>query len=193
MSHTAAPSLELDRAAILARFERVRRRSRELFGIVSDEAYYTRPIALRNPIVFYEGHLVGFAVNTLLKKALGQPGIDESLEVLFARGIDPEQSARPEPAESPWPSRDRVLAYVEEADARLREALATAPLHEPGHPLLDRARRCSPSSSTRRCTRRPCSTSGTGCRSSRSVLPRARRSRLVGRPAPHGVASRGAS
>jgi gamma-glutamyl hercynylcysteine S-oxide synthase len=137
MSPTAAPSFELDRAAILTRFERVRRRSRELFGIVSDEAYYTRPIALRNPIVFYEGHLVGFAVNTLLKKALGQPGIDESLEVLFARGIDPEQAPDPA-AESPWPARDRVLAYVEAADARLREALATAPLHEPGHPLLDR-------------------------------------------------------
>jgi gamma-glutamyl hercynylcysteine S-oxide synthase len=138
MPPTAAPPLELDRVAILDRFARVRRRSRELFAIVSDEAYYARPIALRNPIVFYEGHLVAFAVNALLKKGLGQPGIDESLEVLFARGIDPEQTPDPA-AESAWPARDRVLAYVGAAEGRLREALATAPLQEPGHPLLDRA------------------------------------------------------
>ena len=43
--------------------------------------------------MFYEGHLPGFSFNTLVKKALGRPGIDEGLERLFARGIDPESGA----------------------------------------------------------------------------------------------------
>jgi gamma-glutamyl hercynylcysteine S-oxide synthase len=136
---TAANGSKLDSAALVERFARARRRSAELFALVSDEAYYSRPITLRHPIVFYEGHLAAFAVNTLLKKALGEPGIDAELEVLFARGIDPEHAAAAAPARQLWPSRERVLAYAGEADRRLRAALADAQLSQPGHPLLDRA------------------------------------------------------
>jgi len=89
----AAARPSLDRAALLDRFRRVRARSRQLFDLITPDAYYSRPIALRNPIVFYEGHLASFSVNTLIKKALGEPGIDPDLEVLFARGIDPESEA----------------------------------------------------------------------------------------------------
>ena len=71
------------------RYRRNRARSRELFALLSDEAYYSQPIALRHPIVFYEGHLPGFSFNTLVKKALGGASIDARLESLFARGIDP--------------------------------------------------------------------------------------------------------
>ena len=44
----------------------------------------SRPIALRHPIAFYEGHLPGFSFNALVKKALGRPGVDPQLEELFA-------------------------------------------------------------------------------------------------------------
>jgi ergothioneine biosynthesis protein EgtB len=64
-----------------------------LFDMLAEEAYYSRPIALRHPIVFYEGHLPGFSFNTLVKKGLGLPSIDTRLETLFARGIDPHESA----------------------------------------------------------------------------------------------------
>ena len=64
-----------------------------MFDLLAEEAYYSQPIALRHPIVFYEGHLPGFSFNTLVKKALGRPGIDARLEALFARGIDPHESA----------------------------------------------------------------------------------------------------
>jgi len=57
-----------------------------------DEAYYSQPISLRHPIVFYDGHLPGFSFNTLVKKALGGASIDPVLETLFARGIDPDES-----------------------------------------------------------------------------------------------------
>src|SRR6476646_9217886 len=135
---TSTASLDLDRRLLLARFDRVRRRSRELFALIADDAYYSRPITLRNPIVFYEGHLAAFSINTLIKKALHQPGIDDELEVLFARGIDPELSPSADNLRALWPSRDRVAAYVRESDARLREALTSATLDVPGDPFLDR-------------------------------------------------------
>ena len=108
-----ATTLTLDRFALLGRFRRVRARTREMFTLLDDTVYYERPIALRNPIVFYEGHLPAFAVNTLIRKALGGPGIDPHLEVIFARGIDPDTEAlavaRGNPA---WPSREAVAAYA---------------------------------------------------------------------------------
>ena len=65
-----------------------------MFDMLDESAYFERPIALRNPVVFYEGHIPAFAVNTLVKKALGKPGIDEHLEIIFARGIDPTRKPR---------------------------------------------------------------------------------------------------
>src|SRR6476469_6927690 len=88
---TAATAL--DRAALSDWYRRIRQRSRQLFDLVQPEAYFSRPIALRHPIVFYEGHLPAFSVNTLVKKGLGRPGVDDALERLFARGIDPEDEA----------------------------------------------------------------------------------------------------
>jgi ergothioneine biosynthesis protein EgtB len=124
---------------LVDRFDRVRARTRRIFDLVEDEAYYSRPISLRHPLVFYEGHLSAFAVNALIKKALGQRGIDERLEILFARGIDPDtEASAAAKSRSLWPSRDEVRAYNAEADRRLRETLMRTDLDRPGHPLLDR-------------------------------------------------------
>jgi ergothioneine biosynthesis protein EgtB len=137
-AHAVRPSP----ADFVDRYRRNRARSHELFAMLADEAYYSRPIALRHPVVFYEGHLPGFSFMTLVKKALGGPSIDDGLERLFARGIDPPEStaARPEPPgpHLQWPSREVVRAFAEEADRRVIEALEQADLERPGHPLLDR-------------------------------------------------------
>src|SRR5258705_5199897 len=73
----------------VAAYRRNRQRSRALFDLLAEDVYYSQPIDLRHPIVFYEGHLPAFSFNTLVKRALGRPGIDAGLEQLFARGIDP--------------------------------------------------------------------------------------------------------
>lgn len=118
-------------------YRRNRERSRTLFNLLVDEAYYSQPIALRHPVVFYDGHLPAFSFNTLVKKALGGVSIDERLERLFARGIDPAEAAAGPRFQ--WPSREAVQAFVEEADHRVLEALEREDLDRPGHPLLDRA------------------------------------------------------
>lgn len=132
-----------NRQALLQRYNRNRERTAQLFSLVSDEAYYSRPIAIRNPIVFYHGHMPAFAFNTLIKKGLGRPGIDARLENLFARGIDPHEAstnarARGNEADL-WPTRDEVTAFCDEADRQVRDALAHGDIDQPGHPLLDHA------------------------------------------------------
>jgi len=127
------------REILLERYRRNRSRSAELFALVSDEAYYSQPIALRHPIAFYEGHLPGFSFNALVKKALGQPPVDPRLENLFARGIDPHESSEAGAGRIQWPSRNAVRAFADEADRRVIDALAHAELDQPGHPLLDRS------------------------------------------------------
>src|SRR5207247_3893959 len=77
----------LDRDQLIAWYRRNRQRSSAIFGLIADEAYYSRPIAQRHPLVFYEGHLPAFSFNTLVKRALGARDIDEGLQRLFARGI----------------------------------------------------------------------------------------------------------
>ena len=125
------------REKLADRFVAMRARSRALFDLLAPDAYYERPIALRHPIVFYEGHLAAFNFNTLVKRALGQRGIDADLERLFARGIDPEDDQPSAPF--PWPARREVQAFAAEADRRVLDALLTAPIDQSGHPLLDRA------------------------------------------------------
>src|SRR5207245_8531227 len=134
----------IDRAALIAWYRRNRERSRALFDLLIDEnSYYSRPIPLRHPIVFYEGHVPAFSFNTLVKTALGADSIDPELEVLFARGIDPptdQSPARgPESDRERWPSRLVVREFAQAADARVIEALTHDEIDRPGHPLLDRA------------------------------------------------------
>src|SRR5690348_2976641 len=115
----------LDRDAAVAWYRRNRRQSEALFDLLAESAYYSRPIALRHPIVFYEGHLPAFSFNTLVKRALGGPGIDPHLETLFARGIDPHEGAGGGDSDprTGWPGRDVVRAFAAEADARVIDAL----------------------------------------------------------------------
>src|SRR5207249_11095649 len=124
---TQSPAL--NREALIGSYQQNRARSHALFDLLVDDSYYSRPIALRHPIVFYEGHLPAFSFNTLVKKALGGPSIDPQLEALFARGIDPHESAgsngtgRSSTA-SGWPDRAVVQQFAAEADRQVMQALA---------------------------------------------------------------------
>lgn len=132
----AAPTV--DRVALTSWYRTNRARSRALFDMLVDEAYYSQPIALRHPIVFYEGHLPAFSFNTLVKRALGRRPIDEALERLFARGIDPDETAASGgDGRQRWPSREVVRAFAAEADRQVLEALEHADLDRRGDPLLD--------------------------------------------------------
>jgi formylglycine-generating enzyme required for sulfatase activity len=126
----------VNRDELIATYRRYRARTGQLFELVTPDAYYERPIALRNPIVFYEGHLPGFSVNTLVKLALKREGVDARLEALFARGIDPEDEAAVRSPTDVWPSREEVQAFAAACDARVEEALRTGTLVNEDVPQL---------------------------------------------------------
>jgi ergothioneine biosynthesis protein EgtB len=123
-----------DGESLIEWYLRNRARSRMLFDSVSPRAYEARPISLRNPICFYEGHIPAFAVNTLLKGWLNQPGIDAGFERLFERGIDPEDETHVGAAPE-WPSRDAILDYARRADERIRDVLENGDLGD-ARPVL---------------------------------------------------------
>src|SRR4249920_1177945 len=138
--------MAFDRTAAVEWYRRNRARSRAIFDLLVEDAYYSQPIALRHPIVFYEGHLPGFSFNTLVKKGLGRPSIDARLETLFARGIDPHEAqtgaggagqvgrgdAGRTSGPSPWPLRDEVHRFADEADRQVIDALLHADVDRPG-------------------------------------------------------------
>ncbi len=130
-ANTSATALAVDRAGAVEWYLRNRARSRGIFDVIDPSVYYARPIALRNPIVFYEGHLPAFSIIALLRRGLGLPAVDARLETLFARGIDPATEATAVPrsgAETTWPTREAVLAFAAAADYAVVDALTRAPL-----------------------------------------------------------------
>ena len=125
-----------DRRACVEWFDRNRRRSRELFDSVVPDAYEARPIPLRNPICFYEGHLPAFNVNTLVKRGLRERGIDPDYEILFERGIDPEDESAVGRPPFRWPAREAIQAYGDRADQAIRQALLEKDVVRDDRPVL---------------------------------------------------------
>lgn len=129
---------ENERKDILQWYDENRRHTEQLFASIRPEAYYSRPIPLRQPIVFYEGHFAAFNYITLVRRALGREPFDEKLDVLFERGIDPETVDEAKAADAMWPAREVVLDYVRRADENVRDTLANDVLVDGSNPLLVR-------------------------------------------------------
>ncbi|HEY3886652.1 MAG TPA: DinB family protein, partial [Vicinamibacterales bacterium] len=119
-------STAVDTAAAVEWYRRNRARTEAIFDLIDPAVYYSRPIALRNPIVFYEGHLPAFSVLAFLRRGLGRSPVDARLETLFERGIDPADEASAVPrsgASTMWPSRDEVRAFARACDEAMLDAL----------------------------------------------------------------------
>jgi gamma-glutamyl hercynylcysteine S-oxide synthase len=114
-----APKLQ---PALLARLEEARTRTDELFKVLAPNAFYDRPIAERHRLIFYLGHLEAFDWN-LLGPELGLEAIDESLNKLFAFGIDPVDGGLPTDNASDWPAIAEVERYNHGVRSRLDERL----------------------------------------------------------------------
>ena len=102
-------------------------------------AYYERPIPLRHPVVFYEGHIPAFSVNCFLKKALGHRGLDRELEVLFARGSIRTNKRKPRNRRSvSGRPAMRFGSTRGQADTAILEALESATIEGDGNAVLRR-------------------------------------------------------
>jgi len=109
-----------DRAALRAAWER----SDRIFNLLAPGALLARPIRLRQPFLFYVGHLPAFAWNHLWRGALGRASFDEAKDRLFERGIDPPDDADPvADAAEAWPAREDVVAYRDRVRGELEGVL----------------------------------------------------------------------
>jgi len=138
-SMSRMPAPEVDVATCRRWFRRNRDRSRAWFDLLVDDAYESRPIAQRHPVVFYEGHVAAFNVNTLVKLGLGLAGVDAELETLFERGIDPDEGdVDASSTRATWPSRSEVLAFAAGADRAIEAAFEHRDLLRFDRPVLRR-------------------------------------------------------
>jgi ergothioneine biosynthesis protein EgtB len=125
---------------LLAAFAAARTRTEQIFAVVAPAAYDERPIPLRHPIRFYDGHLDAFNFNTLCRGVLGQASFAPELDALFARGIDPEDDAASAAHRiTCWPAAAEVRAYKEAAGQRVRQALIDPGIFASG-PFLRRGK-----------------------------------------------------
>jgi gamma-glutamyl hercynylcysteine S-oxide synthase len=97
-----------------------------LFGLVSDEALYERPIADRHRLIFYLGHLDAFDWNQVARGALQEPAFHPTFDGLFEAGIDPPPGQAPQDSAADWPRVDEVRAYVGRVRAELDRRWAEA-------------------------------------------------------------------
>ena len=126
------------RQDLLGRISDARRRSDELFRILSPDAMYERPIAERHRVVFYVGHLEAFDWN-LLHENVGLKPFHSAFDRLFAFGIDPLGGGLPTDQPSDWPELAEVHDYVTTIRAALDKKLGGGNLDSdsgtPGFPI----------------------------------------------------------
>jgi iron(II)-dependent oxidoreductase len=139
MDILAPATPRLDRDAMIAWYRRNRARSARLFDIIEPNAFEERPIPLRHPFIFYEGHIPAFSYLTFNERGLGEAPVDARYEKLFERGIDPgslDDAQRH--GRDDWPSRAEVAQFGLACDERVLAALATAKLEDTSVPRLVR-------------------------------------------------------
>ena len=119
---SAHPVPAPEAARLLGPFRDAWRRSDSLFALLAEGALLEQPIPLRQPFIFYLGHLPVFAWNHLGRRGLGEGPLREDFEALFERGIDPIGVDAYQAAAS-WPAVADVLAYRDAVRSRIGRAL----------------------------------------------------------------------
>jgi len=114
-------------------------RSDLILGLLEADAWLQRPIALRQPWIFYLGHLPAFAWNQVWRGVLGRPAFNAAFDRLFERGIDPVGDVYA-PAGVAWPSPAEVLAYRDRVRDALRRSFDDVRALEGTDPLAERGR-----------------------------------------------------
>nr|WP_324258947.1 5-histidylcysteine sulfoxide synthase [Cellvibrio fontiphilus] len=99
--------------------------------LANDQAYYTKPISLRHPLIFYFGHTATFFVNKLLLTRMINQRINQRFESIFAVGVDEMSWDDLNDAHYQWPTPAEVKAYRDQVRALVIKLIETAPLELP--------------------------------------------------------------
>ncbi|NHB56601.1 5-histidylcysteine sulfoxide synthase [Acinetobacter sp. 194] len=97
----------------------------------SEQAYYTKSIPLRHPLIFYFGHTATFFINKLLLSKLITQRINPTFESIFAVGVDEMSWDDLNDEHYEWPSPQQVLAYRQQVRFLVLDIIDHAPLSLP--------------------------------------------------------------
>jgi iron(II)-dependent oxidoreductase len=119
---------------LLDRMKRLWRRSDQIFfEFLKPEALLKKPIELRNPFIFYVGHVAAFSYIHVNLKVCKEESFMSEFDAMFERGIDPDvmdptkvhaHSICPANADD-WPCLQRIQDYVAECRSRVLKAYAS--------------------------------------------------------------------
>ncbi len=99
--------------------------------LASDEAYTTKAIPLRHPLILYYGHTAVFFINKLHVAQLIPHRLEPELESMVAIGVDEMSWDDLDDTHYKWPSPERVKAYRDRGRALVDEFITTASLSLP--------------------------------------------------------------
>ena len=99
--------------------------------LANDQAFYTKPINLRHPLIFYFGHTATFFVNKLLLTRMISERINQRFESMFAVGVDEMSWDDLNDAHYQWPTPAEVKNYRDQVRALVLDLIDTAPLQMP--------------------------------------------------------------
>jgi len=100
-------------------------------NLASDEAYYTKSISLRHPLIFYFGHTNTFFINKLILSGLITKRVNPKFESMFAVGVDEMGWDDVNSQNYNWPTVDQVRAYRAEVRQVVDQLISELPLNLP--------------------------------------------------------------
>ena len=99
--------------------------------LANEQAFYTKSIPLRHPLIFYYGHTATFFVNKLLLTRLITERVDHHFESVFAVGVDEMSWDDLNDAHYQWPTPEEVKVYRAQVRALVLDLIDHAPLQMP--------------------------------------------------------------
>lgn len=105
-------STENKRQQLLDYFRQTWTLYESLFDCLADEqAFYTKAISLRHPLVFYYGHTATFYVNKMMAGGLLADRVDDRIEAMMAIGVDEMSWDDLDTSHYQWPSLAELRDY----------------------------------------------------------------------------------
>ncbi len=125
-------SIDAKRAEIESCFVATFDRYESLFTTLAcEEAYTTKSIPLRHPLIFYLGHTATFFINKLMLAKLLSERIDPHMESVFAIGVDEMSWDDLDESHYHWPTVAEVMAYRNQVRETVIRLIRELPLSLP--------------------------------------------------------------
>ncbi|HTF95683.1 MAG TPA: 5-histidylcysteine sulfoxide synthase [Cellvibrio sp.] len=99
--------------------------------LANDQAFYTKSISLRHPLIFYYGHTATFFVNKLLLTRMISQRLNQRFESMFAVGVDEMSWDDLNDGNYQWPTPAEVQSYRDQVRALVLDLIDKAPLQMP--------------------------------------------------------------